>query len=288
MLLLSILFSILLLVNFRLHANWKVNTSVAILLNYPICFLAGLAVQPSAFSTIQQLNIWNEWPSLLLGVGFVITFLFSGSSTQKNGMAVTSLASNMSLVIPVLFSLTFLGGFQTAGWQTYVGILMAFGAIYLFSPSISSGSTQFKAPLTLLGVFLCYGITNSTFNYLNKETAPLLGGTVPFMLLALIGSIASGIIVLLIQFSTKKIQIDIRSVLAAILLGIPNFFSFYFLLKALDQTGNNGAILLPIYNIGVIGGTALVAYVFFKEKLAKNQLIGLVLGVSAILFLLFS
>jgi drug/metabolite transporter (DMT)-like permease len=288
MLLLSILFSILLLVNFRLHANWKVNTSVAILLNYPICFLAGLAVQPSAFSTIQQLEIRNEWPSLLLGVGFVITFLFSGSSTQKNGMAVTSLASNMSLVIPVLFSLTFLGGFQTASWQSYVGIFLAFAAIYLFSPKVGSVSSQFKAPLVLLGVFLCYGITNSTFNYLNKETAPLLGGTVPFMLLALIGSIAAGIIVLLIQLSTKKIQIDFRSVLAAIPLGIPNFFSFYFLLKALDQAGNNGAILLPIYNIGVIGGTALVAYLIFKENLAKNQLIGLVLGVSAILFLLFS
>ncbi len=287
MLLLSIIFSILLLVNFRLHANWKVNTSVAILLNYPICFLAGFAVQPSALDGIGKLNLWNEWPSLMLGVGFVVTFLFSGNSTQKNGMAVTSLASNMSLVMPVLFSLTFLGGFQTANWQTYIGIFLALGAIYLFSPRVSSGNAQLKAPLTLLGVFLCYGITNSTFNYLNKEAAPILGGTVPFMLLALIGSVLAGIVVLLFQVGTKKIQIDVRSVLATIPLGIPNFFSFYFLLKALDQAGNNGAILLPIYNIGVIGGTALVAYLFFKEKLAKNQLFGLLLGVLAILFLLF-
>jgi drug/metabolite transporter (DMT)-like permease len=288
MLLLAILFSIFLLVNFRLHAKWKINTSVAILLNYPICFLAGVAVQPSALPVIYQLNLLEQWPSLLLGIGFVVTFLFSGNSTQKNGMAVTSLASNMSLVIPVLFSLVFLGGFHTATIQTFLGIFLSFGAIYLFSPKVGSNQSQMAAPLLLIGVFLCYGITNSTFNYLNKEAAPILGGTVPFMLLALIGSMVAGILALLFQLGTKKIQIDVRSVFAAIPLGIPNFFSFFFLLKALDQAENNGAILLPIYNIGVIGGTALVAYVFFKEKLSKNQLVGLLLGILAISFLLLS
>ncbi|MEY4384703.1 MAG: hypothetical protein RI995_2245 [Bacteroidota bacterium] len=261
---------------------------MAILLNYPICFLAGYVVQPSAVTTVFEQNLLQQWPSLLLGIGFVVTFLFSGMSTLKNGMAVTSLASNMSLVIPVFFSLMFLGAYQTAGVFTYVGIIFALGSIYLFSSTTNSSSSTLKSPWVLLAVFLCYGITNSTFNYLNLETAPKLGGTVPFMLLALIGSMIAGIIVLILQVVTKKIQIDGRSVLAAIPLGIPNFFSFYFLLKALDQAGNNGAILLPIYNIGVIGGTALVAFLFFQEKLSKKQLIGLLVGIIAILFLLSS
>lgn len=286
MLFLSILFSVLLLVNFRLHQAWKVQTSVAILLNYPICFLAGYLVQPSAAETVFQQNILLQWPTLLLGVGFVVTFLFSGFSTQKNGMAVTSLANNMSLVIPVLFSLLFLGAAQQAQVFTYLGILAAFISIYFFSPSNTQEKGNIGAPWALLAVFLCYGLTNATFNYLNKEIAPVLGGTVPFMLLALIGSMVAGILVLLIQVGTKKIQIDMRSVWAAIPLGVPNFFSFYFLLKALDQAQNNGAILLPMYNIGVIGGTALVAFVFFKERLSTKQWIGLGTGTAAILLLL--
>ena len=286
MLVLSILFSILLLVNFRLHPVFKVNTSIAILLNYPICFLAGWAVQPQAIHTLFQQPFFEQWPTLLLGVGFVITFLFSGYSTQKNGMAVNSLASNMSLVIPVLFSLLFLGTAKEASYLTYLGLLFAFIAIYFFSPQNQSNNT-IKAPAALFAVFLCYGLTNATFNFLNKEMAPRLGGTVPFMLFALIGSIMAGVTVFLIQVGTKKIQIDKRSVWAAIPLGIPNFFSFYFLLKALDQAQNNAAILLPMYNIGVIGGTALVALFFFKEKLSTKQWIGLAFGTGAILFLLF-
>ena len=113
MLLLAILFSVLLLVNFRLHAKWGINTSVAILLNYPICFLVGYLMQPEAVNQLFDLSMANNIPVFLLGLGFIVTFLFSGKSTVKNGMAVTSLANNMSLVLPVVFSLLFYIRFLT-------------------------------------------------------------------------------------------------------------------------------------------------------------------------------
>ena len=43
---LSVFFSVLLLINFRLHARFGVNTFQAIILNYPICFLTGLLFLP--------------------------------------------------------------------------------------------------------------------------------------------------------------------------------------------------------------------------------------------------
>lgn len=285
MLLLAILFSVLLLVNFRLHAKWGINTSIAILLNYPICFLVGYLMQPEAVNQLFDLSMANNIPVFLLGIGFIVTFLFSGKSTVKNGMAVTSLANNMSLVLPVVFSLMFLGAWQSAQWNSYLGLALAFVAIYFFSPKINSENNSIVSPVLLIAVFLCYGITNSTFNYLNKETAPLLGGTIPFMLLALIGSIVAGLLVLIFQMINKQITLDPKSVLASIPLGIPNFLSFYYLLKALDQAGNNGALVMPIYNIGVIAGTALVGLIFFKERLSKLQIAGLAIGTASVILL---
>lgn len=283
-LILSILFSVLLLVNFRLHERWKVNTSVAILFNYPVCFLTGWFHQLDA--------IPFNWPSLghslailALGVGFVITFLFSGISTQKNGMAVTSLASNLSLVIPVLFGLFFMTQMSDLSMTVFVGLLLAFTAIYLFNPSINKKENN-GSYWALIAVFVCYGLTNTTFSYLNASLSFQVGGTISFMLMALVGSIVASFIVLNYQLFTNQLVINRQSMFAAIPLGLPNFFSFYFLLKALDFYQSELAIVLPVYNIGVIATTALVAWIFFKEKLTKNQLIGLLVGTAAIILLL--
>ncbi|MHA8066568.1 EamA family transporter [Aquirufa sp. ROCK2-A2] len=283
-LLLSILFSVLLLVNFRLHEKWKVNTTVAILLNYPVCFLTGWFHQLDA--------IPFNWPGLgsslgilALGIGFVITFLFSGISTQKNGMAVTSLANNLSLVIPVLFGLFFMGQLATITWQISLGLLLAFGAIYMFNPRIQASSAK-GSYLALIAVFIGYGITNTAFSYLNASLSQIVGGTIPFTLMLLVGSIVTSFVVLNVKFAKDEIVFNKQSVLAAIPLGLPNFFSFYFLLKALDFYQNDLAIVLPVYNIGVIATTALVAWLFFKEKLNSKQLIGLLFGIMAIVLLL--
>ncbi len=282
---LSILFSVLLLVNFRMHQKWKVDTTVAILFNYPVCFLTGW------FHQIDALPF--NWPDFLesfgilaLGVGFVITFLFSGMSTQKNGMAVTSLANNLSLVVPVLFSIFLLQQFNSLHWQTIVGLLMAFTAIFLFNPTISKIDNK-GSYWALIAVFIGYGLTNTAFTYLNAAVAQIVGGTIPFMLMALVGSMIASVIVLNVQFARGKIAINRQSILAAIPLGLPNFFSFYFLLKALDFYKNNAAVVLPAYNIGVIACTTLVAGLFFNEKFNKKQYSGLLLGVLAIILLLF-
>ncbi len=283
-LILSILFSVLLLVNFRLHEKWKVNTNVAILLNYPVCFLTGWFHQLDA--------IPFNWPPigqsvaiLLLGVGFVITFLFSGISTQKNGMAVTSLANNLSLVIPVLFGLFLMSQSSKLSITVIVGLLLAFVAIYLFNPAINKNENKGSYG-ALIAVFVGYGLTNTTFSYLNASLSLQVGGTISFMLMALIGSIVAAFIVLNYQLLTNQLIINRQSIVAAIPLGLPNFFSFYFLLKALDYYKSDLAIVLPVYNIGVIALTALVAWLFFKEKLSNNQLIGLLIGITSIILLL--
>src|ERR1700712_3267764 len=101
---LSILLSVLLLLNFRVFPRYEVNTFQAIVFNYPVCFLTGLLLLPAGQSfTVDLTQTWT-WLALGLGVGFILTFLLSGASTQRMGITATSLANNLSLVIPVCFS----------------------------------------------------------------------------------------------------------------------------------------------------------------------------------------
>lgn len=281
---LSVVFSVLLLVNFRAHARFQVDTRIAILLNYPVCFLTAYFHQPSA--------IPFHWPSttdtfllMFMGVGFVITFLLSGFSTQKNGMAPTSLANNISLVIPVLINLFILktGGELTA--LVALGLVLSFAAIYFCSPQLSA--TEGVKPVVglLIAVFVAYGLTNTLFSYLNSTLTYFVGGTLPFIMMLLIGSMASSAIVLIWKSLNGTLHWNRNSVLASIPLGLPNFFSFYFLLKALDAYQNNAAVVLTVYNLSVILLSALTAYMFFKERLTAKQWIGILLGCLGIVLL---
>ncbi len=283
---LSVFFSVLLLINFRLHARFGVNTFQAIILNYPVCFLTGLLFLPeSQHFTLRFSEPSTPW-AMLLGVGFVITFLLSGASTQKVGITATSLANNISLIIPVIFSLVILKSSQKFDAWNYLGLALAILAVVLStlkkeekSENKARNTADWLLPIAVFGM---YGITNTTFNYLNAKYVTASGNTISFTLTIVAGSIVFGTIVLIIRFLQGKEKLELKSLWAAFPLGIPNFLSFYFLLKALDAFQNNGAFVLPISNISVILGSALIALIFFQEKLTNLNKIGLALAVLAI------
>jgi uncharacterized membrane protein len=283
---LSVLFSVLLLINFRLHPRFGVNTFQAIILNYPVCFLTGLILLPDN----QHFNLDFTQPSIfwamLLGVGFVVTFLLSGASTQRMGMTATSLANNISLVIPVLFSLIVLKSSQNFDVWNYLGLALAIIAVVLSTfkkeENTETRSVNSSDWILPIAVFVMYGITNTTFNFLNAKYVTASGQTIPFTLNILVGSIIFGGIVLILRMIQGNEKLELKSLWAAFPLGIPNFLSFYFLLKALDAFQNNGAFVLPIYNVSVILGSAIIALIFFHEKLTNLNKIGLALAVLAI------
>ena len=283
-LILSILFSVLLLVNFRLHPKYNIDTTQTIVFNYWVCVLLGWFLLPAGTAFTIDWSADITYYSLLLGLGFIVVFMLSGASTLQSGITVTSLANNMSLVIPVLFNLWVFNTTQSFGALNYIGLGLAFVAVYLSTwkkketEDIEVKNNRLTLPLL---VFLMYGLTNTAFNYLNLKYVTASGTTIAFMLTACLGAVVSGLFLLIYQ----RKSIVLRNVIAAIPLGIPNFLSFYFLLKALDVFKNNGAYVLPVYNIGVIVVSACVALFFFKEKLAKWNWIGLTLALVAIVLI---
>lgn len=294
---LSILFSVLLLLNFRLFPRYEVNTFQAIVFNYPVCFLTGLLLLPAGQSfSIDFSQTWT-WLAFGLGVGFILTFLLSGASTQRMGITATSLANNLSLVIPVCFSLfVFRTGGGVSGFDTlnYLGLVLAVVAVGLSTykneppvqnqdDAIAQKQSRFGLNVLLpVGVFLFYGATNTMINYMNLHYIPSSDKTVQVTLTMVLGAVAAGLLMLIIRVIQGKEQLQARSLIGAVTLGVPNFLSFYMLLLALSAFGSNGAFVYPLYNIGVILIAALLAAVFFREQLSTANKIGLALAVLAI------
>ncbi|MBN8825244.1 MULTISPECIES: EamA/RhaT family transporter [unclassified Spirosoma] len=287
---LSILLSVLLLLNFRIFPRYQVDTFQAIVFNYPVCFLTGLALLPAGQSfTIDFSQTWT-WLAFGLGVGFILTFMLSGASTQRMGITATSLANNLSLVVPVCFSLfVFKTGGKVFDALNYLGLVLAVVAVGLstYKPESASdpGAKRGRLGANVLlpiGVFLFYGATNTMINYMNLHYIPSTDKTIQVTLTMVIGAIVAGLLMLIIRLIQGKERILARNLVGAVTLGIPNFLSFYTLVMALSAFGGNGAFVYPLYNIGVILLAALMAALFFKESLSTANKLGLGLAVVAI------
>ncbi|OIN59159.1 hypothetical protein [Arsenicibacter rosenii] len=290
-LILSILLSVVLLLNFRLFPRFNINTFQAIVFNYLVCFTTGYFLMPAGqHFSVDFSQTWT-WLSLALGVGFIVTFLLSGASTQQTGITATSLANNLSLVIPVCFSLfIFKTGGKTFDLTNYAGLVLALVAVALSTLKKSPATAEPAAvkPKTGLGVllpvavFIMYGTTNTLINYINLNYIPSTDQTAVVTLTMVLGAIIAGMVMIVVRVVQGKEKIEPRSFIGAVTLGVPNYLSFYTLLLALSDFGSNGAFVYPLYNIGVIVVAALVALLFFQERLSTANKIGLGVAVLAI------
>ncbi|EMR03569.1 hypothetical protein [Cesiribacter andamanensis] len=286
-LLLGILFNVAIFLIFRGYVRFGVATLPAIVVNYFVCVLTGLVFMGDT-AALQLVSLDSPWLvfALFLGVLFIGTFYMMALTTQRLSVTVSSIAAKMSLALPVIFSLFVLQIESKAfdGWN-YLGIGLAFVAIYMSSwkPRLKG-----KAPLPgnrlifllPVGVFLCSGIIDTTINYTSyrylSEREEAIFPLVIFGVAALLG--------LILQL-VRRIPTGKKELLGGIALGVPNFFSIYFIVKGLADFDNNGAFFYPLLNISIILGSALLAILLYKEKLLPVNQIGLGLAVLAIFLL---
>jgi drug/metabolite transporter (DMT)-like permease len=104
--LLAVVFTVMLYLIMRAYPRYQVDSFHAVVFNYYSCVLTGLLLSPNlmAFKDVQ----WTSEGTILtmaLGAMFVTAFMLIGLTAQKVSVTATSLAGNMSLVIPVLFGL---------------------------------------------------------------------------------------------------------------------------------------------------------------------------------------
>jgi drug/metabolite transporter (DMT)-like permease len=96
-----------------------------------------------------------------------------------------------------------------------------------------------------------------------------------------------GFFILIIQLNQKKTRIELKNILAGIVLGIPNYFSIYLLISSYQSTGWKDSTVLSIINVSVVLISAFIGLLFFHEKINRLKLLGLICSLLAIALLYF-
>ena len=76
-----------------------------------------------------------------------------------------------------------------------------------------------------------------------------------------------------------------REIAFGALIGIPNLFSTIFLIWAFAWL--DGSVVYPSVNILVVVAGALVGLIVWKDRVTKNQWLGMALAVAAIAIMLY-
>lgn len=282
-LLLCALTNVGILLCFRLFKSFNLNTFQAIVINYVTCIITGLLFldDVSIITTVNTGVTW-VWIAISLGGVFIMTFYLMALTTQEFSMTVSSIATKMSLMIPVLVSLLFLK-VQSKEYTllNYAGMAFSFPAIIFSSlkkKALVKSPFSMKALMLPLAVFIFGGLIDSVINYTNyfyldATTEPIFP-IIVFTSAAFVGSV---IIII------KRYRITIQDVIGGVVLGVVNYFSIYFLLKALSAFNNDGAVLYPLLNVLIIVMSTVTSILIFRERLSHLNIFGLLLAMIALI-----
>lgn len=278
-LLLSILFSTGLFVIFKYFGIYKIDTLKAIFVNYIVAFSMGIGLAEGTVSLTELPQQSWFFGALFLGALFVSIFFVMATTAQRNGVSVASVAGKMSVVVPVLFG-TFLYN-ESVAFLKVIGILIALIAVYLASVK-DEKNTKSGGMLFPVLLFFGSGIIDTTLKYVEvnfvpKEDVSLFSGSL-FGIAAVFAAT-----ILFIQQIRKKSSFGVKNIIAGFVLGVPNYFSIIFLIKALQNEDFESSVLFTVNNVGIVILSTFVGLLIFKETFSLKNKIGVVLAVLGII-----
>lgn len=277
--LVSVLFNTILFILFKLFKKFTINTLQALIVNYLTAFAMGLFFSDASFNLSEIIK--KQWytGSILLSFLFIGVFYAMAVTAQKSGLSVASVAAKMSVIIPISFGVFLFN--EKLGIAKIIGILMALLAVYLTSKKEKGTVTEVKNLLYPMLVFLGTGVIDTSLkilqnDYLPENEIPLFSSNT-FLMAFCIGMLLIGI-----QIRKNNVKVKGKNILAGIILGVPNYFSLYYLIKMLESEVFESSTIFTIHNVAIVMVSTVVGILFFKEKISMRNAIGIVMALAAI------
>lgn len=279
-LLLSILSSTLILIIFKSLERFKIRIFNVIVINYIAASISGLFLYKTPIS-ISEIST-APWliNSIILGIMLIILFYTIGLSSQKAGITITSIASKVSVIIPVLFSILYYS--ETITWIKILAIILGLTSIVLLV--FKNKGFQIKNIILPALLFFGIGVLDSIIKYsqatyLDENTYSIFSG---------MSFTFAGIIGISLSFFNKNVLYDFAKIkvwITGIILGLANFGSMYFLLIALNKSGLDSSVVFSINNLSIVMLSVIAAISIFKEKVSVLNWIGIILSLISLFVL---
>jgi multidrug transporter EmrE-like cation transporter len=235
--------------------------------------IAGAIVQ-STMLTQSGSVVWGALVGLGAGAFFFLAFLYYQISVRDYGVGLAGAFTKLGILVPMSLSLVLWRELPTV--VQWIGIGLAIGSIAIVNwPEGRDLRGSLKPALLLLFTF--GGIAEFSNKVFQKY------GLQDDKAIFLLFTFATAFCFSMIATVRKRLPVTRRDLVMGIAVGVPNLFSSFFLIRALDTV--SAAAAFPAYGAGTILIINIVGVAFFKERLNRREVWGVVLTILALILI---
>ena len=250
--------------------------------NYVVCTLIGgvLLLTEGGGQIFSVAFTGREWFVLLItgilcGFGYASTYVVQKICYEHNGVGLTATFQKLGVLEPTLFSILVFGEAMTL--PRGAGLVLAVAGILIITLKGGEAREKNGSILWLLFILIFSGLTD-ILTKIHEELGNPAGKNF-FLLLIFVVAMLFCIVLM----KVKKAPMTADVVKYGLLIGIPNYFTAWFLVRALSQM--DAVVLYPVYSVGSIILMMVLGMILFHEKLTKRQLLGVAVILAAIALL---
>lgn len=269
-------------ITFKIFYRFKIDNFQAITVNYFVALIFGVLIIPDKRILAEVfIQPWIFY-AIITGILFIVIFLLFALSSQKAGITITAVFSKMSVIIPVILGV-FLYNEQFNTFKIIGGVFTLFAFILIFHKK-DKANFDYRLMLFPVLIFFGNGMIDSILKY--AEFHFIQDDIIFFLTTIFAVAFSVGCIVSIIRYVTNRNKIRLKNIFGGVILGLLNFGTTFFMIKAMGLFESN--VLFPVQNIGIVMLTAIIGLLVFKEKLSLINWVGIFISVLAILLIAFA
>lgn len=268
-LLLSMLSSASIALIFKFSEGRKLNRYAVTSINYVA------AVLVSGATVVWEDVSFTSWKVCAIigipaGVFYFLSFIYYQFSVRDNGAGLAGMFSKLSILLPMVVSIVI--------WKEYPSTAQNIGMVLALFAIIAIGTDSKidfkKIRMTVFGLFLFGGLavfSNKLFQKYGfaREKGYFL--MVVFFVAFLVSLVAT------YRHGKRLTKMDVWT---GICVGIPNLFSSFFLIKALETLPS--ALVFPLSSAGSMAMIIVFSRLLYKERLSVKSKMAVIMTIVAL------
>ena len=280
---------------FKIYHRKGIDANQGIFFNYLTAFILGTLFSLRGGVFVNPIK--SDWlvDVIILGIIFMAGMVFLSASTKRVGVAISTVCSRASMIIPIIVSYIFIEGSVKPKWLL-IGLVLIAMVLTIWTDKPEGGHKytllDIIAPIT---VFLAFGASNSYLKVLQHrvtvaDTAAGLSEQAINSEISIVTASVFFVAMLVCSYSFfkkgpdgKRSPVLLKNVIGGVALGIINYFCTFTLMLAMKTI--DSSLLFPIHNIGIVAIGAFVGWLAYGEKLKPHQVVGIVLAAVSIALL---
>lgn len=274
-LILAIFSSAMVSIVMRLSDRRVTNNFGMLVMNYLMCSLlsAGSVGLGNLFAPSDPQLAITTAMGCFNGVLYLTSFVLLQVNVRRNGVVLSSTFMKLGLLVTMVVSVCFYGEMPNVAQA--VGFVLAVAAIILINYRKGEAKTGFRAGL--LWLLLCGGMADAMSKIFEESGVPGMEGQFLFF------TFGTALVFCILCMIVNGQRIGKWEAFFGLLIGVPNFYSSKFLLRALEDVA--AVIAYPVYSVAGILVVTMAGVLLFRERLEKRQWVALTIILMALILL---